>query len=84
MGHQDKRAIKCLEGILDDVLGLHIQVVGRFIENQKIDRLQQEFDQCQTCFFTARKHLHFFVDVIAFKHEGSEDIFDFGAYFSYR
>ena len=81
--HQDERAIKSLEGILDDVLSLHVEVVGRFIENQKIDRLQKELDHSQTGFFTTRKHLHFFVDVVAFKHEGSEDILDFGSDFSY-
>ena len=37
---------------------MHVQVVGRFVENQEIDRLKKKLEQSHARLFTARKHVN--------------------------
>ena len=38
MAHDDGSAVECLDGFLQHILRLHVEVVGRLIENQEVDR----------------------------------------------
>ena len=49
----DKRTVEILEGRFEYVLGLHIQVVRRLIQNQQITRLQQQANHRQTASFAS-------------------------------
>ena len=57
MAHDDSRAVECLDSFLQYILRLHIQVVGRLIENEQIHWLQQQLDHRQTAALTTTQHL---------------------------
>ena len=72
----DNSAVEGCDGLFQHILGFHIKVVGRLIEDEEVDGLQQELDHCQTRAFAARQHFHLLVRSLAAEHEGSEDIAD--------
>ena len=39
MADHNHRTVEIPYGIFEDVLGLHIEMIGRFVENKKIDGL---------------------------------------------
>lgn len=53
MGNDQQRAFIFAEIILQPQQGLEIQMVGRFVQDQKPRLLQQKLRQRQTRFFTA-------------------------------
>ena len=72
--------VEVLYRLLQDIFGLHVEVVGRLVENQQIHRLEQQANHSQARFLTARKHLHLLVGSLAAEHEGAEDVAYFRAY----
>ncbi|OAV72319.1 hypothetical protein Barb7_03128 [Bacteroidales bacterium Barb7] len=48
------RPVKLFQGIFQYIFGAHVQMVGRLVENQEIDRLQQQADHSQTAALPAR------------------------------
>ena len=78
MGDDDQRAVERHQRFLENLFGLQVEVVGRLVENQQVDGLQQQFDHRQTGPLAAGKHLdEFFAGILA-EHEGAEDIADTG------
>ncbi len=75
--NQNQCAIKIFQGTFENVLGAHVEVIGRLIENEQIHRFEQQFDHSQSGPFSSWKHFHFFTNVIATKHERSKHIFNF-------
>ena len=65
----DGRAVKGADGLLEHVLGGHVEVVGGLVEDEKVDWLEQELNHGQTTALATRKHLHLLVDSLASKHE---------------
>ena len=57
VAHDNGGAVECLDRFLQHILRLHIQVVGRLIENEQIHRLQQQLDHRQTAALTTTQHL---------------------------
>ena len=51
-------------------------MVGRLVENQEVDRLQEQANHGQTTALATTEHLDFLVGGLATKHESSEDIID--------
>ena len=49
-------------------------MIGRLVEDQQVHRFQQQLDHGQAGALTAREHLHFLVDILPAKHEGSQAI----------
>ena len=69
--NQDERAVVVLERLLQDVLGLHVEVVGRLVEDEKVDRLEQQLDHAEAHALASRQHLDFLLCVLATKHESA-------------
>ena len=57
VAHDDGSAVECLDSFLQYILRLHIQVVGRLIENEQIHRLQQQLDHRQSAALATAQHL---------------------------
>ena len=51
-------------------------MVGRLVENQQVDRLQQQTNHSQSTTLSTTKHLDLFVSGLASKHKGAKDIVD--------
>ena len=49
----DKRAVEVLEGSFEHILGLHIQVIRRLIENEQVAGFEQETNHRQTTAFSS-------------------------------
>ena len=67
MGNQDDGTGIMQQGILKNLLGLDVQVIGRFIQDQAIAVLEQDLDQGQAAFFASGKDGDRFVDIVARK-----------------
>ena len=48
----DKRTVEVEKRLLEHVLRLEVKMVCWLVEDKKIDRLQQQFENCKTCAFT--------------------------------
>ncbi len=57
-------------------------MIGRLIEDQKIDGFEEELDHTQTDTLTARKDFDLLLSVFATKHEGAEKVRDLFANFA--
>ena len=53
MGYDDRRPRKFQQRVLEDLLGLDIQMVGRFVENQRIGAAEHQLEQRESCFLAA-------------------------------
>ncbi len=62
------------EGFLEDVLGLHIEVVGGFVEDEKVGGSNEHADESDTGAFAAGEDAYFFVDVVASEEEAAENV----------
>ena len=51
-------------------------MVGGLVENQEVDRLQEQANHGQATTLAATEHLDFLVGCLATKHKGTEDIID--------
>ena len=80
MAHEDHRAVELADGFFQHVLGAHVEVVGRFVENQQIDGLEQELYHGEATALAAAEHLDLLVGGFAAKHERAEDVADFQAH----
>ena len=60
VGHQNECAIIVLQCALEDVFGLHVKMIGRFIQDQQIHRFEQQFHHGQAGALTAREYFNLF------------------------
>ena len=72
VAHDDHRAVEGLDGTLEHVLALEVEVVGGLVEDEAVDGLQQELDHRQSGAFAAGEHLHLLVGGLAAEHEGAQ------------
>ena len=49
-------------------------MVGRFVQNQEVHRLQQQLNHSQTGTFSAGKHFYFLIRSFTAKHESTQNI----------
>ena len=70
------RAIKLLEGFQQHLAALDVQVVGRFVEHQEVDRQGQHAGQHHPALLAAGKHRDLLVRVVAGELEGTQDALD--------
>ena len=80
----DGRAVESPDGLLQHILRSHIQMIGRLVENQQVDRLQQQTDDGQTAAFASAEHFHTLVTLLASKHEGTQNVVDAQSDFTLR
>ena len=74
VAHDDSGAVECLDGFLQHILRLHVEMVGRLIENQEIHRFEQELDHRQTTALSSTQHLDILLGSFATKHKGTQQI----------
>ena len=74
MRNDNQRSIKLFQCRLQNILRLQIKMVGRLIQNQEVDRLQQELYHGQTGTLTTGEHLHLLGRIVATKHECAQQI----------
>ena len=74
MADADERAVEVLKRLLEDVLRLEVKMVGRFVKDEEIDGLEQEFHQGQAGALAAREHLHLLRAGLAAKHKRAEQV----------
>lgn len=82
--NDDQGAVEIHQCLLEDIFGFHVEVVGRLVQNQEVDRFQQELDHCQAGTFAAREHFHFLHRFFrSAEHEGAQQVTYLVADFSF-
>ena len=56
--HHDQRTVEVEQRLFQDVFRFHVQVIRRLIEDQQVDRFEQQLDHRQTCALASRQNLH--------------------------
>ena len=74
MGNEDHRSAKILQGFQQHVLGMQIQVVGGFVQNQQVYRPQQKLQQGQAALLPTRKHIKALEHVVPSEQEGAQHV----------
>ncbi len=74
MGNDEEGAGVVDECFLQDVLRLHVEVVGGLVENEEVGRADQHADQGDAGALAAAEDSDFFEDIVAFEEETAEDI----------
>ena len=68
----DNRTVKLFQSIFQHIFRTHVQMVGRFVEDQQVHRFQQQTDHGQTGLFSTRQYLHFLVRRFSTEHESPQ------------
>ena len=68
--------------VLEHVFGYHIEVVGRLIEDQYIQRLEEQTANAKARFLSAGEYLHLFVHGVPAEEESAKYVSDFLAHFA--
>ena len=79
VGNQDECARVLEERVFEDILRIHVEMVGGLVEYQEIGGSEEEFGEGETCLLATGEHLHLLVDVLLVEEETAEDVADFGA-----
>ena len=77
MGYYHYRTVKLFNRFLQYIFRTHIKMVGRLIQNKKVNRFKQQFNHSQSTTLSSRKYFYFLVRCFASKHKGSQYISDF-------
>ena len=78
VGDEDEAALVLEQGVLEHVLGGHVEVVGGLVEDKQVEGREQQFGQCQSCLLAAGEHAHLLLGVFRVEEEAAEDGADFG------
>ncbi len=74
VGDEDQRPLIAAQGVEQHLLGLQVEVVGRFVEEQQVGRAQQQDGQGQAVALAAGEDADLLVHVVAVKEEGAEQV----------
>ena len=77
VAHDDGRSVESLNGFFQHIFRRHIQMVGRFIENEQIYGLEQQFNHGQSAALASAQHLDALLRRFATKHECPQKVVDF-------
>ena len=72
VGDQHHRAAEGIEGVLQDVAGLDVEVVRRLVEAQEIGRIGEELGEGEAGLLAAGQHADLLLDRVAGEEEGAE------------
>ena len=78
VGDDDQRAVESHQRLFENLLGLQVEVVGRLVEDQQVDRFEQQLDHRQARPLTAGEHLDELLAGLLAEHEGTQDVADTG------
>ena len=73
------RPVKIADSFLQYIFGTHVKMIRRFVENQKIHRLQQQFYHSKPGTLSTAEHLHPFIRSLTAEHESTQNITNFEA-----
>lgn len=73
MGDEKDRAVKGLKGGFDSFFGHDVKMVCRFVKNEAIGAVKDQFQQDQTGFLTAGKAPDGFIDVFPTKEHAAQE-----------
>ncbi len=79
MADHNHCACEILDGLFEDVFGGHVEMVGRLVKYEQVDRLKEQAYHGEAVFFSTRQDLDFLVRRFPSEHECPEDVADFGA-----
>lgn len=79
VGDEDERTIIVEEGLLEDFLRLHVEMVRRFVEDQQVVWLEEELEECQARALTTAEYLDLLRRSFTSKHKGTEEVLDLRA-----
>ena len=82
--YYDEGSVEIQKGLLEHVLGLEVEMIGRLIQNQQVYRLQEKFENGKASTLTTGEDFHLLGRVFATKHESPEQIAYLVADFSFR
>ena len=74
VGNDEEGAGVVDEGLLQDVLRLHVEVVGGLVENKEVGGADEHADEGDAGTFTTGEDADLFEDVVAFEKEAAEDV----------
>ena len=57
--HHNQRTVEVEQRLFQDIFRFHVQMVGRLVENQQVDWLEQQLDHRQARALSTRQNLHF-------------------------
>ena len=72
VAHDYHRAVEIAYGLLQNVLGFEVEVVGGLVEDEQVYGFQQQFYHGQTGALASGKELHLLLRSLATEHEGSQ------------
>ena len=72
MAYQDYASLVFIQGICQQINGVHVQVIGRFIEHQEIGLADDGFGQCYPGFFSSTQYLDLFIYIVSAEKETSQ------------
>ena len=71
------RAPEIAYGILQNILGPHIEMIGRLIEDKEVHRFEKKFQHSESRLFSSAQHAHLFIHIVPAEHESTEEIAKF-------
>lgn len=74
VGNDEEGAGVVDEGLLQDVLRLHVEVVGGLVKNKEVGRADEHADEGDAGTFATAEDADFLEDVVAFEEEAAEDV----------
>ncbi|MBV6518205.1 MAG: hypothetical protein HCAMLNBO_00850 [Candidatus Brocadia fulgida] len=78
MGYNQQAPCVIQQGILEDLFGRDVDMVGWFIQDEKIRRFEQHLGKRQPRFFATAQDVHTLKDVVAGEKKGSQDMAGMG------
>ena len=74
VGDHDHRAVEIVDGGQQGVAGVHVQMVGGFVQHQQVHRGDQQFAQHHPAFLTTGEHADLLQGAVALEHHGPADV----------
>ena len=74
--HEHQRAAEVDQRIEQHFLRIDVEVIGRFVEQERVGWAQQHSRDGEARAFAARQHAGFLVDVIAREEKAAQDVAD--------
>ena len=77
-------SVKFADSFFQYIFGTHIQMIGRFVQNQEVHRFQQQLNHSKPGAFSTGKHFHLFHGLFrAAKHKSTQQVAYLVTYFTF-
>ena len=82
--HDNGGTVERLDGLLEHIFRRHVEVIGRLVEDEEVDRFEQQPYHCEPASLSPAEHLDLLLRLLTAEHEGAEDIIDARAHIPLR